>query len=308
MKYLANIFFVLFFISCNLSPGYDETDSDRKEVKLTPQVYIQQLNENLKETSALIQFDDKLWTLNDGGGKNEIYAVNDQGEIVLTVELSGVLNNDWEALTQDENYIYVGDFGNNKGSRTDLAVYKIMKSELSAQGSDLMASPEKIEFSYAAQDDFTVREYTHEFDCAAMFSSGNYLYLFSKDWSSFKTTVYKLPKEPGIYSLTEENSYNVGGLISGADISSDGNYFALLGYQLAGYNFVIPFIYLFESGGDDFFSKKSVYINLIAIAGAQTEGIVFLNDHQLVFTTELTDSYLQQAFTIDIADYLTHFD
>jgi hypothetical protein len=34
-------------------------------------------------------------------------------------------NTDWEALTNDGNNFYIGDFGNNDGSRRDLTIYKV---------------------------------------------------------------------------------------------------------------------------------------------------------------------------------------
>ena len=36
-------------------------------------------------------------------------------------------NVDWEDITQDETHIYIADFGNNNGNRTDLKIYKILK-------------------------------------------------------------------------------------------------------------------------------------------------------------------------------------
>ena len=41
-----------------------------------------------------------------------------------------VENSDWEEISQDDGYIYLGDFGNNTGDRTDLHILRVEKSSL----------------------------------------------------------------------------------------------------------------------------------------------------------------------------------
>ena len=84
------------------------------------------LNDDLSETSGLLYVDGRIITHNDSQGLNNLYEINkNTGNISRTVTIKGATNVDWEDLCQDGEYIYNGDFGNNKGSRTDLKIYKL---------------------------------------------------------------------------------------------------------------------------------------------------------------------------------------
>ena len=86
----------------------------------------------LNESSALVYTDGNLWTLNDGGNAAAIYRIDPANATILqTVNISNATNIDWEDLAADENYIYVGDFGNNaNGNRTNLRILRITKSDI----------------------------------------------------------------------------------------------------------------------------------------------------------------------------------
>lgn len=86
------------------------------------------INSILNETSGLIKFGNSLYTQNDDTDKN-IYALDTlNGSIINTYSLSNLINIDWEEISQDNNYVYIGDFGNNaNGNRTNLRIYKLVK-------------------------------------------------------------------------------------------------------------------------------------------------------------------------------------
>jgi len=87
----------------------------------------------LDETSGLILWNKRLWTHNDSEDLN-IYALDTiNGNILQSVQLTGTVNKDWEEISHDKDYIYIGDFGNNSGgNRTDLKILKISKNSISA--------------------------------------------------------------------------------------------------------------------------------------------------------------------------------
>ena len=260
--FLLSAFILEFLFSSCLERDLGE---NVKVINCKPDVFISKIDNKLEETSGLIWFNNQLWSLNDGGNEDEIYALDANGDIHITVELDDAKNTDWEAMAQDESYIYVGDFGNNSGSRKNLKVFRIPKKKIYNNKKDFKVKAEKIKFSYALQDKFFPRNHLHEFDCEAMFSFGDHLYLFSKDWKNFKTTLYKLPKKPGEYKLSPENSFDVKGLITGAALSPDEKYFSLIGYLAS-----VPFIYLFKFDPVNTFSKKALYLNMETLAGSQT--------------------------------------
>ncbi len=105
------------------------------------------------ETSGLIFYNGKLVTHNDSGNTPQLFEIDTVSlEITRTVTLKNVENVDWEDIAQDDLYIYIGDFGNNLGTRQDLAIYRIAKSDYN--GSDSVMA-EVINFEYEDQVDFT---------------------------------------------------------------------------------------------------------------------------------------------------------
>jgi hypothetical protein len=72
------------------------------------------LNTALTESSGLEYCRGKLWSHNDSGGQPQIYSIDPAtGAILQTITLKGITNVDWEDLTADGYYLYIGDVGNN---------------------------------------------------------------------------------------------------------------------------------------------------------------------------------------------------
>ena len=92
-----------------------------------------ELDQDIKETSGLVNLNGEIWTHNDSGDDPILYQINaSNGNIIRTVEIANATNEDWEDITADENFVYIGDVGNNYGDRTDLRIYKISRSALAA--------------------------------------------------------------------------------------------------------------------------------------------------------------------------------
>ncbi len=155
----------------------------------------------LQETSALIYTHQYFWTINDGGNAPILYALynpfvdsslvhSKKDVIALRIELP-VSNVDYEALASDSEYLYVGDFGNNLGSRKDLKIYVFKVSELLDNNVKFI---DTLQFEFEDQKEFEPRR-LHTFDCESMITSGENLYLFTKNWSNMKTNVYQVSKK-----------------------------------------------------------------------------------------------------------------
>lgn len=171
------------------------------------------LVDDIAETSGLVFFDNRLITHNDSGGMNALYEINaGSGGINRVVTIQNAVNRDWEDICADDEYIYIGDFGNNNGNRTNLRIYKVSKSDyLSAD----QVSSEVIEFSYQDQNDFTSSPNNTNFDAEALISFGSDLYIFTKNWVDGRTNIYKVPKIPGTYVVSRIDEFNADGLITG---------------------------------------------------------------------------------------------
>ena len=238
------------------------------------------------ESSGLILIDGYVWSLNDAGNPAEVFKIDtSDGSIVQTLTLTNYPNTDWEDMTADSNYLYVGDFGNNDGNRKDLKVLKIDKSQfIGSTAPSVNVTAQAIEFSYSDQSSYTPSS-THNFDCESVISVGDYLYLFTKDRGDFQTRVYKLSKVPGAYVLTPITSYDVHGLITGADYNPNNGEVVLVGY-FGGHKSSFMY-YLDDYTGDQFFSGNKRRIEIgNATTDWQTEGVTFDTDTRLFISCE----------------------
>jgi hypothetical protein len=232
----------------------------------------------LSETSGLIFWENQFWTHNDNSDTN-IYALDTlYGRIVQSYPLSRITNTDWEEISQDEDYIYIGDIGNNSGNRDDLKIYRAGKNSILNNS----AVFDSVCFTYSDQTDFTPNDYNNDFDCEAFIVSKDSIYLFTKQWVSNGTSVYSLPKTPGNYVAKPRSSFNVNGLITGAVYLEEERIIVLSGYSER----LKPFIYLlYDFNGSDFFSGNKRKIDVL-LPYHQIEGITTTNGIKYFITNE----------------------
>ncbi|RIW12580.1 hypothetical protein D0X99_18895 [Algoriphagus lacus] len=232
---------------------------------------ISELPASQSETSGLQWIQGRLFSINDGGNAAEIYELNPQtGALLRTIKVINIPNVDWEDLAASPTHLFIGDFGNNLGTRKDL---KILKIPLNSVLTQVEVSAELIEFSYPDQSDFSGTNANHNFDCEAMVFSGNQLHLFSKNLGDLKTKHYSLSANAGKQVAVLEESFDSKGLITGADISADGKIMVLLGYENRGVS-SRAFVWTFAPVAGKFFSVPGNQFFLGSPANlSQTEGI-----------------------------------
>jgi hypothetical protein len=180
----------------------------------------------VNESSGLIFLNGRLITHNDSGNPGMLYEIDTlSAQVLRSVVVKNHGNIDWEDICRDSNYIYIGDFGNNMGNRTNLRVLRISIADYLASDS---VDAEAIHFSYADQTNFNPGNFSTNFDAEAIVCTAQYLYIFTKQWGKPGTKVYPLSKTPGTYSLVASDSLSVNGLITGADFWN--NKLSLTGY------------------------------------------------------------------------------
>ncbi len=280
MKALARIF--LIFLLQSICEGVF-AQPNLPTVTLAP-VYSLQLPAELLETSGITRFQQGLVTHNDNSDEN-LYVIDTlNGAILQTFSLNGTTNFDWEEITQDSLYLYVGDFGNNAGSRTDLHILRIEKSSL-LEGAPAI---DTIAFAYEDQTDFTPSNQSTAFDCEAFIAGTDSLFLFTKNWNDLSTVCYSVPKVPGNYIAQRKDSSAVNGLITGATYLPNKRLIILSGYS----SLLQPFMYLlFDFEGTDFFSSFQQKINP-SLNFHQVEGVYTSNGIDVYLTNE----YFSQSF------------
>jgi hypothetical protein len=260
------------------------------------------LSDSLKETSGLIAFDNLLWTHNDDHDTT-IYGLDFNGKIQKKIKLEKVKNNDWEEISQDSSYIYIGDFGNNyQGNRKDLHLLRIEKKSFLANNPAI----DTISFSYSNQTDFSPqKQNTTDFDCEAFVVLQDSIYLFSKQWSQNKTSVYVLPKIPGNYVAKLKETLDVKGLITGSTVFDSGKGIVICGYS----KMLQPFLYVLNKyKNNDFLTGNQRKIKL-KLPFHQIEGITTFDGKRFYLTNE---SFIrkpilntpQQIHWVDLSSYL----
>jgi hypothetical protein len=242
------------------------------------------LHESLNESSGLIYLNQKLITHNDSGGEAALYEFDSiSGEVTREVFLSNATNVDWEDLCYDDSYIYVADFGNNAGSRTDLKIYRILISDYFMTENDTV-SADIISFSYADQTNFTPSAYTTNFDAEALISCNDSLYIFTKNWGNYRTNIYPVPKTPGTYQVEKTDSIDSQGLVTGATHNFSVNTIVLSGYTLSS-----AFIIEISGFTPNQFSSGTIeryQVDPPNGSSRMIESIAFLNHYQYYLTAE----------------------
>lgn len=282
----------ILLFSCNknvLNSDQDQPDDLNYLIKPTE---VTKIDDDCDESSGLEFYDGKFYTHNDSGGKEEIYALDEEGDIVETLQLEQTKNVDWEDISQDEDYFYIAETGNNVGNREDLRIYKFDKEDKGK-----IKDIETIEISYAEQTSFKKQNHSHSFDAEALITAEENLYLFSKDWLELKTGVYQIDKNEKNQKLTSIASYPIQALISGADYDEEGKTLVLCGY-LEFENF----LFVFEDvQPDNFFENAPKKIQLQGLNMAQVEGVCIVGD-SIYFSTERTDAFEPQIWKILLSD------
>ena len=190
------------------------------------------LEDTLSESSGLLAFGDEFMSHNDSGNANALYGFNpNTAKITDTFVLDTSTNTDWEDLAQDASHIYIGDIGNNNGTRKDLRIYKVAKEQLTAVDSQELLV-ETISFSYALQNSFTPTPFRTNFDAEALVVVQGDLYVFTKNWGNQKTDIYKISTIPGVYEAEHIGTLDIAGFVTAADFDIESNSLVLIGYSL----------------------------------------------------------------------------
>jgi len=151
-------------------------------------------NDELKEISGMsISYQNKgiIWVLNDSGCKSTLYGLTFQGEIAVKLNLQGIKNIDWEALSlnpcKEGECLYIADTGDNLYKRKDYSIIKVVEPKINYTGTLIeknITNWEKFPISYEGN----ISKNTEAF---AIDKNKNF-YLFTKEIGH--TEVFKASK------------------------------------------------------------------------------------------------------------------
>ncbi|WP_299520867.1 T9SS type A sorting domain-containing protein [Winogradskyella sp.] len=240
------------------------------------------LEATVNETSGLLYLNNTLITHNDSANTNQLFDLDTStGAVIRTVTITNATNIDWEDLTNDDTYIYIGDFGNNNGNRMDLKVYRIAISDYFLSTT---VTADIINFSYSNQTDFTPSPFATNFDAEGLIHFNNNLYVFSKNWLNGNTDIYELPKTPGTHSISNIDSITAQGLVSGATYNVLDNSVFLTGYDFNG-----AFLIQLSGFNSGLFSNGTVTKTSVDVPSnfsSQIEAIAPINASEYYITAE----------------------
>lgn len=253
------------------------------------------LDDSIKETSGLICLDERLITHNDSGGEAALYEIDTiSGTILRKTIVANANNIDWEDICLDSNYIYIGDFGNNSGSRTNLCIYRLLISDYLTSLNDTVFV-DTILFNYADQTDFTSSTFATNFDAEALISFGDSLWIFTKNWGDYRTNIYAVSKQPGTYSISKTDSLDAQGLVTGGVFDLNMNKVVLTGYT-----FAYPFIIELTNFIGHHFSNGIINRYPIDLMGSlQVEAIAYCENDFYYLTAEENGSNNAAIFRLN---------
>jgi len=283
IKFLSTFLFVFYFIT-----SFSQ--------KIISQKY--SLPKQVKETSGLLFFNDKIITHNDSSNTNQLFELDTlSGAITRVIDITNATNTDWEDITEDDTFIYIADMGNNYSSRQDLKIYRISKEDYTQNNS---VTADVISFSYSDQTSFYSNK-KNDFDAEAIVIQDNQFIIFSKNRGDKQTRVYTLSTEIREHVANYSHTYDVEGLITGATINKETNEIILCGYA----DGLRPFLVILNSYDADSFTR----IDLTPFMGLanQTEGITHIKDNSYFISREKLKKKMG-GFSVNIPPKLFELD
>jgi hypothetical protein len=275
----------------NASGGMEQKGSDTREDVFLVQ---KKLPKELKENSGIVADGGVIWAITDEKVPY-IYKLDEDGNLIQTVEITGVKMKDVEAITADAEFLYVGDIGDNSGDRKKRTIYKIRKSAIGS-GKNVKIKAEEIEFKFKGFEEAEKKKH-NEYDAEALISAGDHLYIFTKRRTDDKTELVSIPKTPGDYVAKSIMVFDSKGMITGAGINSTGSEIALIGYRSGHTNSFILLLSNFTA--PDFFNGNQQRIELTkSKIDWQTEGITYWNDDIIYFSCETTSDVLATIYGV----------
>jgi hypothetical protein len=287
---ILNALFIILFNACHgqsekkVDPENDKINIEQNQISASDALtLIANLSADIRETSGLTIVNNMLITHNDKGRLNQLFVLDGQsGKYLNTIKLQNAQNNDWEDLAQNDEFLFIGDMGNNEGDRKNLSIIMVPKKYLSAENT-VAESSGKIEFYYPQQTNFSISK-QHNFDCEAIIYFNNYIYLFTKNRLDSNTDLYRIPCVKGKHAAEHLAVFESGGRITGAAMSNDGKKIALIGYNKN----ADSFLWTFENfKNDEFFAsdKKKYILGAYASIG-QVEGVAFRDNQSVYISSE----------------------
>ncbi len=268
---------------------------------MNPQkLWTQSLPKKIKLPSKLIEVSglylagsDSLWWHNDSGDRPSLFLTDRTGRLLNEIRVEGAQNVDWEDLTyDDEGWLYIGDFGDNRLRRTSLQIYKYHPPS---------GRLDSIVFNYEAPDK---SGRSVPYNAEAFFWHKDSLYIFTKDLlpkGQYITRQYVLADDLPRQTARFQDSLKLRRrVVTAAAIHAESQSVVLCTYTYRRILGFIPYsaasLYFFsEYPGELFLRGRSQRKNIAAFIPTQFEAIDFIDENTVYVASERTPLYKQKA-------------
>src|SRR5687767_10115912 len=209
-------------------------------------------DEDVEESSGLVASrtsPGNYWTHNDSGNGPVIYAFDSKGRRRGVWRVTGATSDDWEDMAAgpgpkaNTNYLYIGDIGDNDGTRSEIILWRIPEPVLPATDTgsterrpEVTEPVEKIRLRYP--------DGKHDSEALLIHPKTGRIYVVTKV-PLINASVYTadVPSDTSeVVTLRRVGEIELpglaGGIVTGGDISPDGTRAALCDY-FNGYEFVL---------------------------------------------------------------------
>lgn len=244
------------------------------------------------ECSGIVQslrYNGVYWVHGDSGTPACVVPVTIDGKLARgwsgPVAVEGCRNNDWEDIALDgKGNLIIADMGNNSGKRKQLMLHFLREPKPGAKS----VRPDRtlrvhFEDQKAASPDY---------DCEAVYMAGGRVYCLTKRRSDTRTSLYRLDGESTKSSnpLRLVDSFDIGGMVTAADVSPDGKLVGVLTYSAV-------WVFEYDAKSGSIFKRG---IRKLPIFAWQAEGLAFDGNGSLVLTNE--DG---RIYRVPLADFKT---
>ncbi|HSI89456.1 MAG TPA: hypothetical protein VK918_10395 [Pyrinomonadaceae bacterium] len=229
-----------------------------------------------------------LWTHNDSGDDEFIYAFAADGRNLGIWRVEGARHIDWEDMAvtrtpEGDCYLYIGEIGNNDLERRGGIIYRVREPDV-PDDSSKPDRKRRLTTDPAEALPFVYSHGPHDAEALLVHPVTGIIYIVTKEISR-PALVYRIDPRFGGGPVTAERIATVSlpavpnGLVTAGDISPDGTRLILTDY-IAGYEFLIP------QGDDDL---KAVWQQKPAVIDLgkrdQGEAVAYGPDGFAIFAT-----------------------
>ncbi len=227
-----------------------------------------------------------IWTIDDSGNPADLIATDTLGRYRAAISLEGATNTDWEEVAvgpcHQSSCVYIADTGDNQEVRPEVQLYRLEEPTL---------DPSNVRFARSSTPTFEVLRFRypdgpHDVEAMAVTATGEVL-LVTKG-RSHGVLEFRIPPSAWassgvvtadrIDSLAISASAGSGQLITAMAISPDGQRAMVRSYRE-----IFPFAV--RANGTMHPLGKPTSCDILGLE-PQGEGITFLDDRQLVLTSE----------------------